>query len=502
MNIAQNIEQARRLFPNRIGLEFEGQTYSFLEMDRLVNQAANVLQEGLGVQKGDRVALYLPNIPAFAFCYLAIQKIGAIAVSINAMNKAEEVIYVLNDCTARVVVTTEKLRENVPEGELPSLERVLVAEGKAPASERLDELLMQASSHLEAVPMSWDDPAALVYTSGTTGYPKGVTLSHRNVISNAVAKKHYCGMRPGSRMLLFLPLFHCFGQNAILNSGIYSCATTVLQRRFEPELALQTVRDRGINMFFGVPTIYIRLLNMDMSRFDLSNITYYFSAAATLPKETALRWCEAYGQVIHQGYGLTESSPFASYNHEYHYKFGSVGSPIDFVQMRIVDTTSGLELGPHQPGEICIKGPNVMLGYWNRPAETAKIVKNGWLHSGDIGTVDEQGYFYIVDRLKDMINVSGFNVYPAEVENSLYKHPDVAEVAVYGVADPVKGEIVKARVVPRQGKKPSSEELTAFCRAHMANYKIPASFELVDELPKNAPGKILKHVIQAEEAAK
>lgn len=496
MNIAHHIEQGHQLFPERTAVIFEGQSFTYKDLNQLSNRFANGLR-GLGVKRGDRVALLLPNIPEFVICYLGIQKIGAIAVSLNVMLKRGELKFILNDCTAKVIVTTEKLSDNVPNAELPALQHILIAEGEANKGIRLEQLLVSASPNVQAEAMERSEPAAIVYTSGTTGVPKGATLSHGNVISNMRAKKHCCGMQASDRLLLYLPLFHCFGQNAVLNSGLYVGATIILQRRFDPEQVLNTIANDGVTMFFGVPTVYIKLLNMDISGSDLSSVRYYFTAAAPMPIEVVQKWDEKYGQVIHEGYGLTETSPFACYNHSLKYKLGSIGTPIENVEMKILNF-EGEEVAPGELGEIVIRGANVMIGYWNRPVETAQVLREGWFHTGDIGKMDKDGYFYLVDRLKDMVNISGFKVYPTEVENVIYQHPAIAEVAVYGVPDVVKGERVEASIILKEGHALTEKDIIDFCSERLANYKIPFAIRFIDSLPKNATGKILKRVLRAE----
>jgi long-chain acyl-CoA synthetase len=250
-------------------------------------------------------------------------------------------------------------------------------------------------------------------------------------------------------------------------------------------------------MFFGVPTVFIKMLNKDTSGYNLESVRYYFSAAAPMPVEVAVMWQEQYGFVIHEGYGLTETSPFASFNSDLKYKLGSIGTPIENVEMQIVDA-EGHQVQLGELGEIVIKGPNVMLGYWNRPWETAQVIKDGWFYTGDVGRMDEEGYFYIVDRLKDMINMSGFKVYPTEVENVIYQHPAVAECAVYGVTDPVKCEIVRANIVLKYGHTITESQIIDFCHKRMAAYKIPRAIEFVDSIPKNPTGKVLKKILRTE----
>lgn len=496
MNIAQNVERGCCLFPNKPALIFEGLYFTYKHLNEMANRFANALLE-LGIERGDRIGLLLPNIPEFVISYLGILKIGAIAVSINPSLQSDELKFILNDSGAVILVTTETLREKLPKQDLPHLTHILIAEGKAVEAMTLSELMANASSSARAVEMERDDPAAILYTSGTTGFPKGATLSHGNVISNMYSMNHCCEMRSKDQILLFLPMFHCFGQNAVLNSSLNTCATIILQRSFEPETVLTSITDHNITIFFGVPTTFILLCDKASIR-DLDSVRYYFSAAAGLPVEIAKRWQDKFAKVINQGYGLTETSPLASYNHDLKYKLGSIGSPIENVEMKIVSLDDGCEVAPGELGEIVIRGANIMLGYWNRPAETAKAIKNGWFHTGDIGQIDELGYFYIVDRLKDMINNGGLKVYPAEVENVIYQHPGVAEVAVYGVPDLVLGEQVKANVVLKPDQVVTEEEIIAFCYQKLAKFKVPSTIEFVVSIPKNPTGKILKRLLRQE----
>lgn len=497
MNIAQSVERGRRLSPDKPALIFEGAALTYRELDEAASRVANGLLR-IGVGRADRVSLFLPNIPGWAFFYLGIQKIGAIAVSLNSTLKSEEVAYVLNDSGATAIVTTENLRCNVPVEEAPLLKHRLIAEGRAVDGEvSVDELVAGAQGRAEAVEMETDDPAAIVYTSGTTGFPKGAVLSHGNVISNVEAKKHCLGIRPDDRLLLFLPLFHCFGQNAIFNSGLGAGATLVLHRKFDVSRVLRSIAEDGVTMVFGVPATFM-IFYERASTNDMRSVRYYFSAAASLPSEIEKRWQQKFGRPLHQGYGLTETSPFASYNHQHKHKPGSIGTPIEHVEMKIVDVDDGSEVPPGTQGEIVIRGPNVMIGYWNRPSETAQVIRDGWLHTGDIGRMDAEGYFYIEDRLKDMINVGGLKVYPAEVENVIYRHQAVAEVAVYGVPEPIFGERVAASVVLKADHTVPEEEIIALCRQHLSGFKVPGVIEFVASLPKNPTGKILKRLLREE----
>ncbi|HYM96214.1 MAG TPA: long-chain fatty acid--CoA ligase [Candidatus Sulfotelmatobacter sp.] len=499
MNIAQNVTRGRAFFADRPAILFEGRALSYRELDETSNRAANLLR-ALEIRRGDRVALYLPNIPEFAVAYLGVLKLGAIAVSINAIFKAQEVQFILNDSGARLLFTVADLAVNLAGLDCPALERTIVCEGPAASDHRLSALLEKASTDFRVADMQQAEPALLLYTSGTTGFPKGATLSHGNVVSNTWSVVHHAGYRPEDRLCLFLPLFHVFGQNFIMNACFLSGATLVLHRRFHPETVVESIARDRVSMFFGVPSIYVALLSLDLSPERLSSIRYWFSAAATMPQEISRRWTERFGRPIFEGYGLTETSPFAAYNHDFQHRFGSVGTAVENFEIRIVDD-AGEEVPLGSLGEIAIKGPGVMLGYWNRPQDTLAAIRDGWFHSGDVGSMDEQGYVFIVDRVKDMINLSGFKVWPAEVEQLLYRHPAVREVAVYGVPDPLTGEAVAAAIVLRDGVAVTAQEIVDYCRVQAAVYKAPSRIDFVADLPKNPTGKILKRVLRERAAA-
>ena len=495
MNIANHVERAANTSPDRPAIRFEGKSVSYAVLNSCANALAAALKRK-GVRRGDRVALYLPNIPAFALAYVAVQKAGGIAVSINSIFKSEETKFVLNDSGAKVVFTTAELLPNVPRDACPSIEHVVLCEGSSDEAQSLDDwLALGEGQHFATEVMKPNDPAALLYSSGTTGFPKGVTLTHHNIVTNIRSAAKLSGYLASDRLSVFLPLFHVFAQNYIMNAGFEAGATLVLFRRFVPDVVLPAIRDEGITMFFAVPTIYIALLNAKVSGETLGTIRYFFSAAATMPEEISRRWTDTYGLRVYEGYGLTECSPFAAYNHVSKHKFGSVGTAIDDFDIRIVDEHDK-EVPRGQWGEIAIRGPGVMKGYWNNAKDTESALRGGWLHSGDIGRMDEENYVYIVDRVKDMINVSGFKVWPAEVENMLYSHPAVKELAVYGVPDPVKGEKVNVAIVLKEDASTTADEIIAYCRDKLAVYKAPERVEFVPELPKSATGKILKRILR------
>ncbi|GAB6907836.1 AMP-dependent synthetase and ligase [Desulfosarcina cetonica] len=496
MNVTQNVEQAARIFPDKTAIIFEGRNISYGELNSQATRLAHTMKQK-GVAKGDRVSLYLPNIPEFVICYIAALKLGAIAVSVNPMLKSGELKYILNDSGSVLLCTVNELLPNVKMDDYTDLKQVLVCEGDAQGNPTIAEWIQEGSESLPTYNPDRDEVAVILYTSGTTGFPKGAMLTHGNVVSNSFSAAHHAGYTPEDRTALFLPIFHVFGQNFIMNGTFNTCSTLVMFRRFVPDAVLQSITENKVTMFFAVPTIFINLLNMDLSGYDLSSIRYDFSAAATLPQEIFLRWKERFERPIHEGYGLTESSPFACYNHNYHHKFGSIGTPVENVEIKIKDEFDD-EVSTGEWGEICIKGPGVMKGYWNRPDETAHTLRNGWLHSGDIGKMDEDGYVFIVDRVKDMINAAGFKIWPAEVEQYLYRHPAVKELAVYGIPHAEKGEAVCASIVLKDGKEATPEEIIAYCRENMAAYKVPSRVLIVEELPKSATGKILKRELRAE----
>ena len=512
MNIAHSLEQACRLFPDKTALLFEEKQYTYRQLDEMSNRIANGLA-GLGIGIGERVALFLPNIPAFLTAYYAIHKLGAVVVSINPKLKADEVAFILNDSGARAVFTTASLRAHIAERNAPALQHILIAEGAATVPEtgpetapeigpeiELDALMAQASPLAQALDREADDIAEILYTSGTTGFPKGATHSQGNLLFNARATVLTFRMRPADRVLLFLAASHNFGLNTVLTPCVEACATLVLQREFDVEAATQAVAQHGVTMFFGVPTIFTLLLEKaDPAK--MRGVRFYMSAAANLPLEISRKWQEKFGAVIGEGYGLTECV-LVTYNHYLKYRPGSIGAPFVGLDMRIVDENDR-DVAPGELGEVVIAGPNVMPGYWQQPEATAAAIRQGWFHTGDIGRRDEDGYFYIVDRVKDMVNVGGLKVYPSEVENVLYTHPAVREAAVYAISHPVMGEQVRAAVVLAQPGAPDTgaitgEAIIAFCRRHLAEYKTPSVVELVAELPKSPTGKILKRVLREE----
>ena len=502
MNIASALEDHASKSPERIAIRSEGRSISYGALNRDACQLADALASR-GILAGDRIALYLPNCPEFVVAYYAAQKLGAVVVTINAIFKTAEVRYLINDAEPLVVFTTRELSEFVP-ADCPSPRyRVIIDADPGDLSAgwvRLAQLTAAGSPVFVTSQRKPDDEAALLYSSGTTGSPKGVVLTQHNIDSNIRTSQRCSDYRPGDRVAAFLPLFHVYGQNYIMNAAILGGATIVLFRRYERDTVLAAIGKERITHFFAVPTIYIDLLSTDVTRYDLSSLRYEMSAAATMPEEISRRWTERFGRRVFEGYGLTESSPIACYNDLETHRFGSVGRALPGMEVKIFDEFD-VEVPRGAIGEIVIRSPGVMKGYWNKPDDTERALRAGWLHSGDIGRMDEDGYVYIVDRVKDMINVAGFKVWPAELEQHLYKLDGILEVAVYGVPHPRTGEQVAAAIVLADGARLSAEDIIGYCRQNLAAYKVPAIVDITDGLPKSPTGKLLKRVLRERYAA-
>ncbi len=498
MNIADALERNRLFFPDHEAIVFGGRTWSYAQFWDEACRVAGSLRS-LGVGKGDKVCLFLTNCPEFIVAYYACQKLGAVCVSISSMSKADEVEYMVNDSEGVVLVTEAALGGEVPARDrIPGVRTVVFLEGAG--GDRTWNDLLAGSADVPTEYTERDDGAAIIYTSGTTGKPKGVVLTHGNLVSNTNATKYMCGMRADDRAICFLPIYHSFAQNFIFNAVVQAGCTLVLHKKFDLDAVLESLRRDRVTRWYAVPAIYIMVLNDPRADEALKTVRYSFSAASSMPGEVARRWKDRFGLTVNEGYGLTESTPFATYNHEVRHKEGSVGTAIMNVEVRIVDP-EGNEVPRRELGEIWIKGPNVMKGYYRKPEATAETVVNGWLRSGDIGYMDEEGYVFIVDRLKDMIDSAGLKVWPREVEEILYAHPNVRECAVIGVPHEVFGETVKAVVALRSPGATSVEEIVAHCKKSLADYKAPRIVEFLEDLPKNATGKILKRELRDRERA-
>lgn len=492
MNIAHHIERGARLFPDRLALVFEGEAFSYHALNQACNRAANGFA-ALGVARGDRVAIWLPNTAAFVIAYLGLQKLGAIAVTINTGLKAAEIDFILRDSGAEILLTTATLYAELAALDLASIRHTLLIEGEVAGTHSFAALLKAADAVWVTVATLPDDPAAILYTSGTTGFPKGALLSHQTVVVSAQMAVATFGLSPDDRVLLCLSLFHSFAQTAAFNPCLEAGATLILHRQFEAGPVLRSLQETAATVFFGVPTIYI-LLAEQATPAHLQSVRRFISAGMALPVAVLHRWHAQFGQVINEGYGLTEIC-LGAFNHDPLATPGSVGRPLAGVQLRVVDD-AGAPVAPGELGEIHINTPSMLLRYWQRPAETAAVLRDGWFHTGDIGRMDEAGNYYVIDRIKDMVNVGGVKVYPSEVEQVLYQHPAVQEVAVYGVPEALLGEQVQATVVLKSAAAVTAQALLAFCRERLAEFKVPSALQLAEQLPKSRTGKILKRVLR------
>lgn len=503
MNLAAFLARSAAVFPEDVAVVCGAQALTWASLDAAANRLAHGLR-GRGVQRGDRVVLACPNLPQFVVAYYAVLKLGAILVPINILLKAGEIAYHLRDSGARALLCFEGNAE-LPLGaegraafaQVPEC-TLFVAIGRGEAGEdTLDSLSREQPSRFDTVDCAPGDTAVILYTSGTTGTPKGAELSHSNLCMNALASVAMTHLDAHAVSLIALPLFHSFGQSVQMNASVASGGSMVLLTRFEPEAAMRAMTDHSVTVFCGVPTMYIALLNHDWKGPDLATtLRVGVSGGAAMPVAVLRDFEKRYGVVILEGYGLSETSPVATFNHFDTKRVpGSVGVALAGTEVGIMDEAGQL-LGTDEPGEIVVRGHNVMKGYWNKPEATAQALRGGWFHTGDIGKRDADGNHYVVDRLKDMVIRGGFNVYPRELEEVLMTHPAVAMVAVVGVPHEVHGEEIKAVVVPKPGIPAEAEEIVAWCRERMAAYKYPRIVELVESLPMTATGKILKRELR------
>ena len=492
MNLATLGEENVRTYGEYVSLAFEGRELTNVDQQRAANRLANALRRrGIGI--GDRVVVMLPNCPEVLQAYAAILKLGAVIVPVIFLLSPEEVRHILADSAAKVVITSPELHAKV-EGWTGD---VVMVWGPASGTLAYDELIAPEADAFTMVDRADGDLAVVLYTSGTTGKPKGVALSHANLASNARAAAAIAELDRREWSLAVLPLSHSYGLT-VMNSGNILGTKGVLLRWFNPELVLETIQTYRVQAMSGVPTMFVYLLNFPGGeRFDTMSMRIWGSGAAPLPVEIVEPFEKKFGGRLLEGYGLTEASPVVS-AHRYSgvRKLGSVGQPIPGVEARIFDDEDR-DVPQGDVGEVCVRGPNVMLGYYGLPDETEKALRNGWLYTGDMGRLDEDGFLYIVERKKDLIIRGGFNVYPREVEEVLYAHPQIAEAAVVGMPDPLMGEDVLAYAVPRSGVTLTEDAVIAFCQERLAKFKCPKHVRFLDALPKSPIGKILRKELRA-----
>ena len=491
MNFADMLDKNARYFPDRPAI-IEGETtISFSGLHQDVNKAASAMVN-LGLGPGDHVALCAPNSYAWVVIYYAAIKAGGVSVTFSYLLKKDELSKVLADCRPKILFTSEDKLSDFEAQRAESYLSVVVCDN---GDISFVSLLEKGDPQFTTVNRHRDDTAAILYTGGTTGSPKGAMLSHQNLKSSIFNTAHYERCTMDDRALCFLPLNHVFGQVHIMNATIYSCGATILQPAFDMDQVLGALTKYRITKFYAVPTIYIRLLGLPNLKETFKSIRYCFSAAASMALEVVQAWKEKTGLDIYESYGMTESAAMVTYNHYYRHKVGSVGTVANIVEVEIRDM-NGNALPRGERGEICVCGPNITKGYLNNLEETEAAFWGDWYRTGDIGVFDEEGYLFIVDRLKDMIITGGENVYSREVEEVLYTHPEVLECAVVGLPDAEYGERVTAYIVPRPGQHIDGAALKAYMKNRLASYKVPKAFIEVDSLPKSSAGKLLKREIR------
>ncbi len=441
----------------------------------------------------------LPNVPYFPIAYYGVLRAGGVVVPMNVLLKGREVGFYLEDPGAKICIAWGDFAEAAEKGAADAgAECILVRPGE------FEGMLGEAEPDHGLADRDADDTAVILYTSGTTGKPKGAELTHDNLFKNCtVAASTLAGISDEDKLLGALPLFHSFGQTCTLNAGICNRAMLSMIPRFDPDKALEIIARDGITIFQGVPTMYNAMLSCESAdSADTSTLRLCMSGGAAMPEEVMRKFEDKFGCKVLEGYGLSETSPVASFNHpDKERKPGSIGTPIDGVEMKVVDD-DGKEVEQGEVGEILIKGHNIMKGYWNREEATAEAIKDGWFASGDMAKIDEDGYFFIVDRKKDLIIRGGYNVYPREIEEVLYEHPAVQEAAVIGVPHDELGEEVGAAIVLKAGEDANADTIKQYVKDEVAAYKYPRQVWFMDELPKGPTGKILKREIEAPAEAK
>jgi long-chain acyl-CoA synthetase len=488
--LSQLLTNAARRYGGRPALKLDDVIVTYDMLEDGASRVAGLLR-ARGFQPGDRVGLMLPNVPLFGPLYYGILRAGGVVVPMNVLFKQREVNFYLSDSGARYLFVWPGFAEEALKGaDGTACEPIVVR------PEEFGQMLAEAPMEPGGVERDGADTAVILYTSGTTGTPKGAELTHDNMVENCRCSTEL--MRVSENDVIFgaLPLFHSFGQTCCLNNGVNAGACLTLLPRFEPTKALEIIQRDKVTLFEGVPTMYHAMLNHPArDDYDATCLQICVSGGSAMPVEVMRGFEQAFGCAILEGYGLSETSPVASFNHlERERKPGSIGTPIRGVEMKVVDD-DGHDPPPGEVGEIAIRGHNVMKGYWRRPAETAKAIRDGWFLTGDMAWRDEDGFFFIVDRKKDMIIRGGFNVYSREVEEVLYEHPAVLEAAVLGIPDEALGEEVGAALVRRPGIDVDADEIRTFVKDRVAAYKYPRRIWFTDELPKGTTGKILKRQI-------
>jgi len=494
-NLAQLLTEAASSHGSRPALKLDDAIVTYDMLDEGASRVAGLLKQR-GLRPGDRVGVMLPNVPHFGLVYYGVLRAGGVVVPMNVLLKGREVSFYLSDSGARHLFAWRDFAEAAEEGAGGSDTEVIVVKPG-----EFEQLLAASPREPRDVERDGSDTAVILYTSGTTGTPKGAELTHANMLDNS----YYGGtdlVDVSEQDVIFggLPLFHSFGQTCCLNTAVRAGACLTMLPRFDPVQALEIIQRDGVTTFDGVPTMYHAMLNCpERDRYDVSSLRLCVSGGSAMPVEVMRGFERAFGCIVLEGYGLSETSPVASFNQRgRERKPGSIGTPIPGVEMKVVDD-DGNEQPIGEVGEIVIHGHNVMAGYFNRPDATREVLKNGWLRTGDLARVDDDGYFFIVDRKKDMIIRGGYNVYPREIEEVLYEHPAVLQAAVIGVPDEALGEEVAAAIVLRPGADTSADEIREFVKERVAAYKYPRPIWFSEQLPMGPTGKVLKREIRVPE---
>ncbi|HEY1286583.1 MAG TPA: long-chain fatty acid--CoA ligase [Solirubrobacterales bacterium] len=493
MNLASTLTDTAGRVPNQAAIRLGESALTYAELDERSARLATLLKKSRGLKRGDRVGVMLPNVLEFPISYYGVLRAGGVVVPMNVLLKRREIAFYLEDSGAGLLLAWHGFAEEARAGADDAGAELIEVE---PAE--FGRALEEHDPAPELAETADDDTAVILYTSGTTGKPKGAELTHANLSRNAeVSSRTTCEIGTGDVVLGALPLFHSFGQTVAMNASLRVGACLTLVPKFDPGEALATIARDGVTHFYGVPTMYGALLHHpERESFDTSTLRNCITGGASMPVEVLRGFEEAFGAVVLEGYGLSETSPVACSNHpDRERKAGSIGTPIEGVEMQIVDEDDNpVEQG--EVGEVVIRGHNIMKGYWQNPEATADAMRGGWFHSGDMARTDEDGYFYIVDRKKDLIIRGGYNVYPREVEEVLYEHPKIREAAVVGIPHDEWGEEIGAAVVLCEGEEMTPDEVSAHVKERIAAYKYPRVVWFLDDLPKGPTGKILKREIE------
>ncbi len=513
MNLSSQLHHTASMLGSKPAYFFMDEASTYAELDAAVTKFASGLVK-LGVEKGDHIALLLGNSPHFVISLYGALRLGATVIPINPIYTADEIGYILHNGDVKVVVGLDMM---LPLAEkmhlqLPKVEHFVIAEtGQSQMTEEemsqlsigtkmksFTQIVASGDLGFRGSTLNDDDVAIILYTSGTTGKPKGAMLTHKNLYSNAKDVSDYLKMNEEDRVITALPMFHVFCLTVALNAPLMNGATLLIVPKFSPAEVFRIAREYDASVFAGVPTMYNFLFQYpEGNPDDLKSLRLCISGGASLPVALLQNFERKFNVRISEGYGLSEASPVTCFNPlDRPRKPGSIGTSIMNVENKVVNEM-GEEVAPGEVGELIVRGPNVMAGYYKMPEETAATIKDGWLYTGDLARMDENGYFYIVDRKKDLILVGGYNVYPREVEEVLYNHPDIVEVAVLGVPDANFGEAVMCYVVSKNPDL-TEEQLMEYSRKHLAKYKVPNAIEFLEELPKNTTGKILRRALKKQ----